>query len=107
VRKLHLLGNDVTLEIVDRDDARLQGSMGKLSHAQQWILLASMQTREQLESTALHELIEFANLQMHLDFSEHVVCCLETALYAMLSDNDVALSPLLTSHEGPSGEEGT
>jgi len=83
------------LEIVDRDDVRLQGSMGKLSHGQQWILLAKMQAGDQMKSTALHELLEFANLQMHLDLTEHTLCCLETSLYAMLSDNGVNLGPLI------------
>jgi len=104
---LRLLGNEFVVEIVNRDDTRLQGSMGKVFLGHQLILLADVQSRDQLRSTVLHEILESCNMMMNLDLGEHQIACLETALYAVLSDNGVSLESLVARmKEEPSGHPG-
>lgn len=92
---LRLLGNDVRLELVGTNDARLTRHAGQMAFHSQVLLIDREAATSQVESTTLHEIIEWINHAFQVGLNEQGVCAMETGLYAALSDNGVSLAPLL------------
>lgn len=85
--------------IVEDGDSDLIGAWGRFHGKTQVLQIATGLTAQQRESTILHEVIEAANYHLELDLKHSTRMSLETALYQVLTDNGVDLSPLLPKEE--------
>jgi hypothetical protein len=90
---LKILGYNYTIDFTGASHDT--GVMGRTISYRQAIEVASGLTAQQAESTILHELIEAINFHLRLDMQEHLIACLETGIYQVLTDNGVSLAPLL------------
>ena len=90
---MKILGYDYELVEEEDDD----GATGRAHISKQLIRIAPNQHKQQKESTVLHEIIEALTYHLHLELpsDQHkVIMPLEAALYQVLVDAGVDLSPL-------------
>ena len=81
--------------IVADGDVDNMGSCGRLHAKSQKIQIATDLCEQQKVSSVLHEIIEALNYHLELKMQHEVIMSLEAALYQVLSDSGVDLSPLI------------
>ena len=89
---MKILGYTYTL-VADGDNERM-GAFGRQHTKSQTLQIATDLCAEQVVSTVLHEVIEAINYHLQLHLEHPVVMSLEAALYQVLTDNGVDLTPL-------------
>lgn len=85
-----------TYKIIMEEDH--DGALGRSHIARQIIRVSPNQASQQQESTMLHEIMEALAYHLHLELpsdQHRVIMPLEAALYQVLTDAGVDLSPLL------------
>ena len=92
---LRILGYNVSLHVVNSNDIRLARHMGTMTPGQQWIAVEDTLVPEQIESTIVHEIIEFGGSQLGLGLSESQIQGVETTVVSALREAGVPLSALL------------
>lgn len=91
---MKILGYDYRI-VIEKDHA---GDLGRTHILEQIIRVSPDQSEQQQESTMLHEIIEALTYHLHLEMPSdphRVIMPLEAALYQVLTDAGVDLSPLL------------
>lgn len=92
--QVKILGYDYRI-VEERDHS---GASGRAHITDQIIRISPDQHQQQKESTILHEILEALAYHLHLELpsdQHRVIMPLESALYQVLTDAGVDLSPLL------------
>ena len=80
--------------LVEDGDDEMIGAYGRLHIKQQILQIAEGLSRQQRESTVLHEILEALNFHNNLGLSHKAIMPLEAGLYQVLTDAGIDLSPL-------------
>lgn len=81
IKKVEILGKTFTVE--EWKTAPGDVAMGRSNIKEQRIWIDSSMTKEAQKSVLIHECLHMIAELTHLDLSEGVIVCLETALYSM------------------------
>lgn len=92
---LDVLGNAVHVQISSPEDSDLRGKSGSMYLSQQWIALSTNLGPEQLQSTLLHEIIEWVVGANGMTLEESDIRTLEVGLFEILTRNGVSLKSLM------------
>lgn len=91
---MKILGMNYSISMMDASIKEAK-NFGEHDGTTLTIRLASGMSRQHIESTLLHEVIEAISFQLGLDFEERTILALERGLYGVLVDGGVNLKPLL------------
>lgn len=92
LNSLKILGYTYRVEC-ESNQAAL-GAAGRVLITTQLIQIANDLAPQIAQSTLLHEIIEAIDYHLALELPHHQIMILETALYQVLVDNGIDLSPL-------------
>jgi len=89
--KLKIFGHDYVVMMHDQDEVG-NYHLGTHIHRSTEILINRSQSKTQMESTLIHEIIEALNVYQELNLKHDQVVRLETGLYQVLKDNKLDFS---------------
>lgn len=87
---IKILGYTYKIEKVkDRTFTHGTNNVGSCSCVHQKIWIDTNASKEQQESTLIHEVLEAINYHLRLKLGDEVICPLESAIYQVLKDNQI------------------
>ena len=90
---MNILGYEY--RVVSYETADDSGSYGRFHSKTQKLQIANDLCVEQKISTVLHEILEAVNYHLEIQLTHQNIMSLETALYQVMKENGIDLTPLL------------